>query len=244
MSNRPVIGILADVKYADYMGTDHMYVNDEYVLAIEKANAIPVIIPPVFSYDLLESYVTLCDGFLLSGGDDINPIYFNQEPSKKLGKVNNKQDTFQITLVKEILRQTKPILGICRGIQVLNVSLGGTVYQDLDDIPSKTILHMQKSERYRGIHKVTLEPGSRLFNLFGDSIFVNSYHHQSIEIPGGKLRVVGKTSDNVIEAIELAEYPYCIGVQWHPEMMFAHTEEMRELFESFVHASQSHTLIR
>ena len=95
---------------------------------------------------------------------------------------------------------------------------------------------MQKSERYRGIHKVDLEPNSKLYELFGDSIFVNSYHHQAVGLPGVNLQVVGRSADKVIEAMEIKDYPYGIAVQWHPEMMFARTEEMRELFQSFAEA--------
>lgn len=236
MSSPPIIGILANITFADTLGTDHMYVNDEYVLALEKVNAVPIIIPPIMRYEMLNTYINLCDGFILSGGVDINPIYFNQEPSRKLGTVNNKLDAFQIALTKKILRSRKPILAICRGIQLLNICLGGTIYQDMDDIPTKTILHMQKSERYRGIHKVELQPNSKLYELFGDSIFVNSYHHQAIGVPGVNLQVVGRSADNVIEAMEIKNHPYGVAVQWHPEMMFARTEEMRELFESFVQA--------
>ncbi|WP_167956660.1 gamma-glutamyl-gamma-aminobutyrate hydrolase family protein [Anaerosporobacter faecicola] len=239
MTTSPVIGVLANITFADHMGTDHMYVNDEYVLALEKVHATPIIIPPIMHYDLLDTYINLCDGFLLSGGIDINPIYFNQEPSKRLGTVNNKLDAFQIALVKKILRTKKPFLGICRGIQLVNICLGGTIYQDLDDVDTPTILHMQKAERYRGIHKVTLTTGSKLHSLFGDVIFVNSYHHQAVAIPGRQLNVVGVTSDHIIEAIELQDHPYGIAVQWHPEMMFARTDEMRELFESFVNACHS-----
>lgn len=236
MSSLPIIGVLANITFADYLGTDHMYVNDEYVLALEKVNAVPIIIPPTMKYETLGIYVNLCDGFILSGGVDINPIYFYQEPSKRLGTVNNKLDVFQIALTKHILRSRKPILAICRGIQLLNICLGGTIYQDMEDIPNKTIQHMQKSERYRGIHKVDLEPGSKLYGLFGDSVFVNSYHHQAVAIPGVNLRITGRSADKVIEAMEINDYPYGVGVQWHPEMMFARTEEMRELFQSFVQA--------
>ncbi|WP_310604568.1 gamma-glutamyl-gamma-aminobutyrate hydrolase family protein [Anaerosporobacter sp.] len=239
MASSPIIGVLANIKFADTLGTDHMYVNDEYVLALEKVQTIPIIIPPVTRYEMLDTYIDICDGFVLSGGVDINPIYFNQEPSKNLGTVNNKLDVFQIALTKKILRSRKPILAICRGIQLLNICLGGTIHQDMGDIPNETILHMQKSERHRGIHKVDFTPGSKLYELFGDGIFVNSYHHQAVAVPGANLQVVGRSSDNVIEALELKGHPYAIAVQWHPEMMFARTDEMRELFESFAQACLS-----
>lgn len=236
MTRPPIIGVFANIKFADHMGTDHMYVNDEYVLALEKVHAVPIIIPPIMTYDLLDHYINLCDGFILSGGVDINPINFNQEPSSRLGTVNNKLDAFQITLTKKIIRNNKPFLAICRGIQILNVALGGTIYQDMSDFPGKTILHSQNSERYRGIHKVSIEPNSKLYELFNDFVFVNSYHHQAVATPGNNLRVVGRTADNVIEAMELDHYKFGIAVQWHPEMMFARTEEMRELFEAFISA--------
>lgn len=237
MQTRPVIGILTNVKYADYLGTDHIYVNDEYVLSIDKVHGIPILIPPVMSYDVLDYYIKICDGFLLSGGGDINPIYTNQEPSPYLGTINNQLDNFQIILTKKILRSRKPILGICRGIQILNAALGGTTLQDLKEWNTPTILHMQCSERYQGIHKVHFEKGSTLYKLFGEASFVNSYHHQAVDKPGTGVSITGRSSDQIIEAIELKNYTFCVGVQWHPEMMFTHSDEMKELFEAFIQAA-------
>lgn len=239
MQQKPIIGILTTVKYADYLGTNHIYINDEYILSLDKIGAIPILIPPVSSYDVLNCYVKLCDGFLLSGGGDINPVFTNQEPSPKLGTVNNQLDRFQITLTKKILRSKKPVLGICRGIQLLNAALGGTTLQDISESPIPPILHMQCSERHQGIHKVYFQKGSMLHKLFGDVAFVNSYHHQAVDQPGTGVIITGRSSDQIVEAIELSNHPFGIGVQWHPEMMFAYSDEMKELFEAFVQASIS-----
>lgn len=213
-------------------------VNSDYTEAIEKANGIPLIIPMVSSGENLDAYVDICDGFLFTGGIDINPIYYNKNPHKKLGQVDSRLDEFQLELMKKVLKANKPFLGICRGVQILNVVCGGTLYQDLDEIPYETIQHQQCGERSNLIHKVNFEDKSILYDIFGSEVFVNSFHHQSIEKLGDNLTVVGRAPDGVIEAVQVKDYKWGLGVQWHPEIMFSHFDSMRPLFEGLIKASE------
>jgi putative glutamine amidotransferase len=216
---------------------DRVYVNSDYIEAIEKVDATPIMIPVVLSDESLDIYIDICDGFLFSGGIDINPIYYNQDPHKKLGTINSKLDEFQLKLMKKVLKSEKPFLAICRGLQILNVVCGGTLYQDLDEITNNTIQHQQSGERYNLIHKVYFEKNSILHGLYGKETYVNSFHHQSIHELGSNLLITGRASDGVIEAVEVKNYNFGLGVQWHPEMMFSHFEYVKPLFESLVSAS-------
>lgn len=217
---------------------DRIYVNIDYIEAIEKVSATPIMIPIVSSDESLDTYVDICDGFLFTGGLDINPLYYNEEPHPKLGMVNYKLDEFQLKLMKKVLESKKPLLAICRGLQILNVVCGGTLYQDFEQIPQSTIQHQQSGERYNLIHKVNFEKNSILYNIYGEETFVNSFHHQAIKDIGSGLKVIGKAPDGVIEAIELENHDFGLGVQWHPEMMFVHFESVKPLFQALVDASK------
>lgn len=238
--SKPKIGIVTTISADEHSMTfkkDRICVDSDYTEAIEKVNGLPFLIPVVSSDDNLDSYVDIFDGFLFSGGLDINPLCYKKDPHRKLGMVNSKLDDFQLKLMKKVLKSKKPFLAICRGLQILNIACGGTLYQDLDEIPSYTIQHQQSGERYNVIHNVTFEKNSILYDLFGNETYVNSFHHQSINKLGNSLFIVGLAPDNVVEAIQVKDYTFGLGVQWHPEMMFSHFDSMRPLFESLVKAS-------
>ena len=238
--SKPKIGIVTTISVDQTSMTfkkDRICVDSDYTEAIEKVNGLPFLIPVVSSDDNLDSYVDICDGFLFSGGMDINPLCYNKDPHRKLGMVNSKLDEFQLKLMKKVLKSQKPFLAICRGLQILNIACGGTLYQDLDELPSNTIQHEQSGERYNVIHNVIFEKNSILYDLFGNNTYVNSFHHQSIDELGNNLIIVGRAPDNVVEGIQVKDYNFGLGVQWHPEMMFSHFDSMRPLFESLVKAS-------
>lgn len=216
---------------------DRIYVNSDYIEAVEKVDATPIMIPVILSDESLDTYIDICDGFLFSGGMDINPLYYNQDPHKKLGMINCKLDEFQLKLMNKVLKSKKPFLAICRGLQILNVACGGTLYQDLDEITKSTIQHKQSGERYNVIHKVYFEKDSILYDLYGKETYVNSFHHQSINGLGNNLLITGRACDGVIESVQVKDYNFGLGVQWHPEMMFTHFESVKPLFEALVQAS-------
>lgn len=214
---------------------DRQFVTNTYIQAIRYSGGIPVILPLIRSDRVLSQYVSLCDGFVFCGGNDITPLLFGQEPKNGNGKTNITLDIFQIRLMRHVLRTQKPVLAICRGMQVYNVACGGTIYQDISLQPGKHLDHMQQSySRSEVSHKITIEPDSQLRKYIGCNLFVNSYHHQTIDAPGENLSVCARASDNTIEALEMPSHPFAIGVQWHPECMYRKSPEMRSLFQEFI----------
>ncbi len=179
----------------------------------------------------------MCDGFLFTGGIDINPYFYKKNPHKELGEFNSKLDLFQLSLMQNIISSKKPFLAICRGIQILNVACGGTLYQDFSEVPNNTIQHYQKSAKYEFIHLINIKTDSLLYNLFGESLYVNSFHHQCINQLGDNLSISAIAPDNIIEAIELNNYTFGIGVQWHPEMMLINNNKMLPLFSKLISTS-------
>ena len=143
--------------------------------------------------------------------------------------------------MQNIISSKKPFLAICRGIQILNVACGGTLYQDFSEVPNNTIQHYQKSAkyefRYDPIHQININSDSLLYNLFGEKLYVNSFHHQCINQLGDNLSISAIAPDNIIEAIELNNYTFGIGVQWHPEMMLINNNKMLPLFSKLISTS-------
>ncbi len=211
------------------------FVTDAYIQAVKGAKGIPLILPLIKSKTVIQEYVSLCDGFLFCGGGDITPLLFGQEPAAGIGKTDISLDLFQIRLMKTILEAQKPVLAICRGMQILNVACGGTIFQDLNLTDFETINHMQTSISRKDIsHKVKFTPNTRTQRLLGDFAFTNSFHHQAIDRLGKGLIVSGQTGDDVIEAIEASGHHFAIGVQWHPENMLESVPVMKQLFIGLV----------
>ena len=211
------------------------YVTDAYIQAILRSGGLPLILPFVKSASAIESYVTLCDGFLFCGGNDITPLLFGEEPRKGIGRTDITLDLYQIRLMKRVLESLKPVFGICRGMQILNVAQGGTICQDLSLFSEDTFEHMQHSSHRKDIsHKIKCKKGSLLHKITGSYLFVNSFHHQTIGDPGNGISIVAKSEDGCTEAIEMPSHPFVLGVQWHPETMFRNSFEMRHLFSYFI----------
>ena len=234
-SMKPKIGIIiCGIK------DNKQYVSDAYIQAVKSAGGLPLILPLLKSKTTIQNYVTLCDGFLFCGGGDITPLLFGQEPVYGLRETDIGVDLFQIRMMKEIIDSEKPVLAICRGMQILNVACGGTIYQDLEHVDFATINHMQTSNSRRDIsHKVMFTPKTRMHKLLGDFAYTNSFHHQAIDSLGSGLIVSGITGDEVIEAIEMPSQTFVIGVQWHPESMLDGTSNMKHLFNALVHFSKA-----
>lgn len=215
------------------------YVSDAYIQAVKSVGGLPIVLPLVKSKNIIQEYACLCDGFLFCGGGDITPLLFGQEPDFGIGSTDITLDLFQIRLMKEILEKEKPVLAICRGMQVLNVACGGTIYQDLNQIDFETINHMQTSLSRKDIsHKVFFAPKTRLNRLLGNFAYTNSFHHQAVYRLGAGLIASGTTGDDIIEAIEMPSHPFAIGVQWHPESMLDSAPNMKQLFHALIHYSK------
>ncbi len=212
------------------------FVTDAYIQAIKSAGGLPLVLPLVKSKQMIKEYVTLCDGFLFCGGGDITPLLFGEEPEYGIGSTDLSLDLFQIRLAKQVIEAQKPLLAICRGMQILNVACGGTIYQDLERVGFPVVNHMQTSQRRRDIsHQVLFQPHTRMHRFFGDYAFTNSFHHQAIHRLGKGLIATGLTGDNIIEAIEMPSHPFIVGVQWHPESMLETAPNMKQLFYALVH---------
>lgn len=214
---------------------NRQFVTDTYIHAVHRAGGIPLVLPLVKSNEAVKCYAGLCDGFLFCGGGDINPLLFGEEPAFGIGETDITLDIFQIRLMKEVLKNKKPVLAICRGIQILNVACQGTIYQDISLQPGDTMNHMQTSSQRRDVsHKVIVTPESRLQKIIGSFAYTNSYHHQTIAEVGRGLIVSARTSDGTIEALEMPGGTFVIGVQWHPESMCENSAQMKDLFLAFV----------
>lgn len=233
---KPVIGIMAHLNNEKGV-FGHSHVGNTYVLSVSKAGGIPVIIPTILSEEEQNKLVGLFDGFLFTGGIDVSPSFYGEEAHQKLGATDSSLDQCQIPFLQKILKTRKPVLGICRGNQVLNVACGGTLYQDISEIPNTCLKHFQETKPGDTSHHVSICSDSILSKLYGSNIMVNSYHHQAVKDCGRNVIPIAYSSDGVVEAIQLKDYPYGLGIQWHPELMFAVGDDsMRPLFESFIEA--------
>lgn len=227
---KPLIGIVVCG-----LSDSRQFVSNPYIQSIRYSGGVPILLPLIRSDSMLKQYLYLCDGFLFCGGNDITPLLFGQEPREGIGNTNITLDLFQIRLMKLILSSTKPVFSICRGMQIFNTACQGTIFQDIRYQPGEHLEHMQRSDLRSDIsHLVRIEKSSRLFSYLGRSVYVNSFHHQSIDRLGNTLKISALAPDQTIEAIELPSHPFAVGVQWHPECMFQNSEKMRKLFQGFV----------
>lgn len=220
--------------------------SEAYLDALTNAGGLPVVIPCNPSEKLVAEYVRRTDGVMLTGGDDLQPELYAKELAPELrATVKNtdpKRDALETLMVREAMAQKKPLLAICRGHQILNVALGGTLVVDIPMQLKTDLNHSQLEHRDRVVHSVNLAPDSMLVEIFGrETIEVNSSHHQAIERLAGPLRVTGRSSDGIIEVVELRPeeaglLPYLLSVQFHPERLVRGYPEYLKLFRSFVGA--------
>lgn len=237
MSKRAIIGISSSIivdNSGSFAGYKRAYVNKDYVDAVIRAGGVPLIIPFSTDKEVIISQAQLIDGLILSGGHDISPYNYGQEPSQKIGETFPERDTYEMILLEESKKRNIPILGICRGFQLINVAAGGTLYQDLSLIPGNILKHNQVSNPTLKTHKVEIKENSFISSIFGKETMVNSFHHQVINKVANDFIVVAKASDGVVEAIEHKTYKFLVAVQWHPEMLAVNCEKARELFSKFV----------
>ena len=227
---KPVIGIII-------CGIENkrQFVSDSYISCIEKSGGIPIIIPYLESMETTDYYLSLCDGFLFCGGDDVSPLLYNQDLIASYGKTNWFIDVFHITFMKSVLKTKKPVLSICRGMQIMNIALGGTLFQDISLNPSAFLNHNQLSySRSEPSHRILPTNNSKLLNFSCFPSTVNSYHHQCIHITGKEVSIIATSPDNIAEIIELENHPFALGLQWHPECMYDTCQKARDLFDIFV----------
>ena len=234
---RPLIGITTSQFLTEggiLAGTKRQFVSDAYIQAVICAGGVPVLLPIIADRAVIAEQIAAVDGLLLSGGGDIQPQLFGEEPVPELGTVIPERDMQELELVKLALASAKPVLGICRGCQLLNVALGGSINQHLAEVK---VQHDQQSPGYYAGHTVILENGSRLAELWGNMVITNSFHHQAIKAVAPGLRISARTKDGVIEAVEHETAAFAVGVQWHPELMMDKHPAMLDLFTAFVNTA-------
>lgn len=234
---KPVIGVLANIlfqKDGKFPGLERAFVNQEYVTAIEIAGGIPLIIPFLKEKNLIEKLIMQTDGILITGGVDVSPQYFGEDPLSKLGYIEPELDQFHLDAIGYAEKHNKSIFGICRGLQIINVAFGGTLYQDLSYVESGTIKHWQDSRRSGRAHKIMMTEGSTLKAIYGEELMVNSFHHQCIKNLASGFKVTAKANDDIIEAIESERDNYKLAVQWHPESMTSDADHLFKIFEYFI----------
>ncbi|MEH0021633.1 MAG: gamma-glutamyl-gamma-aminobutyrate hydrolase family protein [Desulfobacter sp.] len=232
---RPMIAIVAHTDLNRF-NMPTVSVPNAYPQAIEQAGGIPYILPFTEDTDLLAEMAAPAKGFLFPGGFDLDPAYFNEAPLPGLGRVDKELDIYQLAALETAMEMNVPILGICRGAQLINVAMGGTLFQDIGSQFDTPVLdHMQKEIHFGTDHPVEIDPGSRLYQMFGPRIMINSRHHQSVKTPGKHLEITAKSPDGVVEALEHTSLPIDL-VQWHPELMMLDNQVMAPLFDNFVAA--------
>ncbi len=233
----PKIGITTFNQKNPKNGAPYTALSDNYISAVTRTGGLPYLIPILTEDAQLDAYAADMDGFIFSGGIDVSPSFYGENPHPKLGDTSLVLDRCQIPLMKKIIAARKPFLAICRGNQVLNVACGGTLYQDNSLHGDQVLKHIQATDRGDYSHQVSFSPGTTFHRLFGDKVWTNSYHHQSVKELGQGLVICGRADDGIIEAIELEDYPCGLGIQWHPEVMFPAEDSMRPLFEELIKAA-------
>ncbi len=208
-----------------------------YMDALREAGAVPFMPALTTEDDEIRQIFTMCDGLLMTGGHDVEPRQYGEEPRLDNVVPNAERDTMELALLRLALAHDKPVFGICRGLQIMNVACGGTLYQDLPSEFDSGVDHHQRPPYDRPVHGVHIETGTPLFAELGvDDLAVNSYHHQAIRELGEGLTAMAVSEDGLVEAIDRPAATYFRAVQWHPEFLYTVDEPSRRLFRSFVTA--------
>jgi putative glutamine amidotransferase len=236
--NPPLIGVTI-FRTTTQSGLPAQSVTEAYIQALLQAGAAPLLIPLGTPDAALQAILDRLDGVLFTGGGDVAPEVFGGEPHPRVGDVDPDRDRVEIFLVQRVVEQKRPFLGICRGIQVVNVALGGTLYTDIANQHAGALRHDWYPQIPRDYlaHTVEVSANSRLATILGQTqVEVNSLHHQALQRVAPGLTPTAYAPDGILEAVELTGHPFGLGVQWHPEWLQAHAP-MRALFSAFVQAA-------
>lgn len=243
---QPIIGVTASLYVTATgltAGSARFCAASDYIEAVNRAGGCPVVLPYTTSSDVVDRHLDIIDGLVLTGGGDIDPYLYGEEPIPSLGEVSPGRDDYEINLVLAALNRGLPILGICRGIQVVNVALGGTLYQDLSGLAG-ILQHYQNSRRQVAGHKVRIKRDSLLYRTIGlEDLRTNSFHHQAVKAVAPGLKISAQTSDGTVEVIE-SEAKALLAVQWHPESMIRSQPIMLELFRWLVNTAAKRLGVR
>lgn len=242
---KPLIGITCNYSQQDLgssagigvPGQDWTLLANDYVRAIEKAGGIPMLLPFPDDIQTLFELVERCDGILITGGDDVSPMMYGEDVSHLSGRMEPIRDRQETLLLDKLLNHSSvPVLGVCRGCQVLNAAAGGTLYQDITSLGKYHV--MLTAPRNSFAHRVRIEKGSKLEKIIGsDSLLTNSYHHQAVKEVAPGFRATATAADGIVEAVEKDGSRFVLGVQWHPEMTYS-CQINHRIFEAFIQACQ------
>jgi putative glutamine amidotransferase len=245
MTHRPLIAVTTTMWPGGAHNLPRVQLNAQYIAAVEASGGTAVLLTPAHPLDSIRRILDACDALLLTGGEDVEPQRYGQERIPEVVEVNPARDEMEIAAVHEAVRRGMPVLAICRGIQVLNVALGGTLWQDVPSQLGGDVLHEQPAGIDERWHSGRVEPGSGLEAIFGTAtLFINSFHHQAVRDLAPALAATVWADDGLVEAVEGREHPWMYGVQWHPERGEAHTpagderDPDRRLFWAFVQAAR------
>lgn len=233
---RPLIGMTAD-RLQELPNRNWLWNTVDYFDAVKNAGGIPVLLPYITTEEEAEAILDRMDGILFSGGNDVDPSLYGEFPHQKLGNVDPDRDTTELLLAQAAMRRSLPILGICRGHQLLAVAGGGTLWQDIPAQVPGAIKHAHAQPKWHPIHTVKATPGTRLEALLGAEFGVNSRHHQAVrDIPAGWVSSA-VSPDEINEAMELPGERFVVSVQWHPENFTGRAYNFDRLFRAFVEAA-------
>jgi putative glutamine amidotransferase len=242
---RPLIATTATTYTGNYR-TPQVMLGVPYLTEVERPGATALMLTPAHDPASLNHLLDRSHGLVLTGGEDVEPTRYGQEPHPQLGSTNPARDRMEFAVLEGALEREMPILAICRGMQLVNVAFGGTLYQDLPAQRAGDLVHEQTAPINDHWHDAVVEEGSRLSEIFGVAeLFINSFHHQGVDRLAPGLRAVARAEDGLVEAVEATEHPWVFGVQWHPERGEAEAPEdrrnpNRRLFWAFVEASRDY----
>ncbi len=240
-SPRPLIGLTATVYDHPTKHIAMAALNHSYAEAVLAAGGIPLLIPAITPPEEATALLERLDGVLLTGGGDIDPIHYHGQEHPAVHNVIAARDAIELALGRLAVARKVPVLGICRGIQVLNVAMGGTLYEDVPSQYGESVRHPRDNTTERALlaHRVRVAPESRLAALLGTtSLEVNSLHHQAVQALAPGLRAVAWAEDGLIEGAEIPDHPFAVAVQWHPEVLFADHPPHAGLFRGLIEAAR------
>jgi putative glutamine amidotransferase len=238
---RPLIGIPCHALIRAETGRPIYAINRSYVHAVESGGGIPILVPMMNDLSTLTALLSRLDGLLLPGGIDLHPSRYGEEVHPLTEEADHELDEFEITLASWAFQQDIPVLGVCRGMQLINIVLGGTLFQDIDDQYPNSIAHSHRDwPRTHLAHHIIIEPGSRMETILGTrEVKVNSLHHQAIKDPGKGVCITGRAPDGIPELLEVTGYRFVMAAQSHPEEIYSIEPAFKRLFAAFVQASSS-----
>jgi len=222
-SHKPIIGITTDIK------NDNFEIEEKYAHAVANAGGIPLLIPSIpGNAGLIKETVARIDGLLLPGSRDMDPKYYNQDPHPKLRPMSLERTEMEFAVLENAVNNKMPVLGICGGMQLMNVFFGGSLYQDIYAFLPDALPHEKGA-----LHDVAVDKSSMLYEIIGvETLSVKSYHHQALKDIGGGLKKCAESGDQIVEGIESTENNYILGIQWHPELEDG--EISTRIFKSFI----------